>query len=108
MHVYTATIGRNVGVEPMPSARWHQFINDVHNDMVLFAVEAAIHVEDIEIHEGKGRWLDKPEDSAKISILSPSLADDRALGNLRRLLSENARQYGQDAIALTIGESELC
>ena len=106
MFSYTATIGRNVGTEPMTITDWEQFIEDVKADMLMFAVESAIHVESVEIHRGKGTWEGVEEESAKITLLTPAQSDNP--GILRRYLSENARQYGQDAIALTIGVSELC
>ena len=102
MFSYTATIGRNVGTAPMTITNWEQFIEDIKADMLMFAVESAIHVESVEIHRGKGTW----EGSAKITILTPAQSDNP--DTLRRYLSENARHYGQDAIALTIGVSELC
>lgn len=48
------------------------------------------------------------EESAKITLRRSAEASPEMLSELRRLLSENARRYGQDAIALTIGTSELC
>jgi len=126
MHVYTATIGRNVrtstyddrdfyldgqpvkGWAPMSDERWEQFIEDVKADMNRFAVEAAIHVDNVEIHRGTGFWDGVEEESAKITLLTTGKADGRALSVLRRFLSELARLYSQDAIALTIGQSELC
>ena len=106
MFSYTATIGRSVGTEPMSAERWVQFIEDVRADMLLFAVESAIHVESVETHCGKGSWEGYEEESAKITLLTTAQSDD--LDILRRYLSENARFYDQDAIALTIGVSELC
>ena len=113
MHSYTATIGRNysnsVAVPPsmrgqaMTLTRWERFIEDVKEDMLH-----AIPSELAEIHRGKGVWDGVEEESAKITLLRHSKATDDMLDELRRLLSENARQYGQDAIALTIGTSELC
>ena len=117
MHSYTATIGRNVPdmhdqrddvtgeriQAPMTLTRWEQFIEDVKADM-LSAVPSDI----CELHCGTGVWDGVEEESAKITLLRHSKATDDMLDELRRLLSENARQYGQDAIALTIGTSELC
>ena len=61
-----------------------------------------------EVHYGKGVWEGVEEESAKITLLAEFELDERGLSTLRNYLSENARQYGQDAIALTIGTSELC
>lgn len=107
MYVYTATIGRNMRTSTstyaMSAVRWEQFVEDVEADM-LRAVPSDI----VEIHRGKGVWDGVEEESAKITLLRHSEATDAMLYELRRYLSENARQYDQDAIALTIGESELC
>ena len=70
MFSYTATIGRNVGTEPMTITDWEQFIEDVRSDMLRFAVESAIHVESVETHRGKGTWEGVEEESAKITILT--------------------------------------
>ena len=106
MYSYTATIGRNVGTEPMTITSWEEFIEDVKADMLSFAIDSAIHVESVEIHRGKGVWEGVEEESAKITLLTPAQSYNPDI--LRRYLSENARHYGQDAIALTIGVSELC
>lgn len=116
MYSYTATVGRNVprtlivdGVNrkldpvPMSLTEWGQFVEDVEADM-LSAVPSDI----CELHRGTGVWDGVEEESAKITLLRHAEASPEMLSELRRLLSENARQYGQDAIALTIGESELC
>lgn len=120
MHSYTATIGRNVPdmhdqyddvtgeriQTPMSLTLWHQFVEDVEADM-----STALHLDaepvTVEVHYGKGVWDGVEEESAKITVLAES---DRHFGlaDLRGYLSELARQYSQDAIALTVGESELC
>ena len=114
---YIATIGRNVPdmhdqrddvtgeriQAPMSDAQWHQFVEDVVADM-LSAVPSDI----CELHLGTGVWDDVEEESAKITLRRSAEASPEMLSELRRLLSENARKYGQDAIALTIGTSELC
>lgn len=121
MHTYTATIGRNQsqtlvvnGEErtcdpvPMSDERWSQFEADVASDLITVAYAYQQGIGEIEIHRGEGYWQGVREESSKIEIrLNEPLPADH-LDRLRRLLSENARLYGQDAIALTIGESELC
>lgn len=118
MHVYTATIGRNYSSthpleglrdEPMTISAWEAFIEDVTADMRNSAEPN--NIEAVEIHRGKGVWQGIEEESAKITLLLKSaLPEDgeRSLNVLRGYLSENARHYGQDAIALTVGVSELC
>ena len=113
MYSYTVTIGRNysnsLAVPPsmrgqaMTITHWERFIEDVKADM-LHAIPSDL----AEIHRGKGVWGGVEEESAKITLRRSAEASPEMLSELRRLLSENARQYGQDAIALTIGTSELC
>ena len=124
MYSYTATIGRNVPdmhdqrddvtgeriQAPMTLTLWHQFVEDVKADMVFTYADLYLDGAErtFEVHYGKGVWEGVEEESAKITLLAEFELDERGLSELRRLLSENARQYGQDAIALTIGTSELC
>ena len=103
MFSYTATIGRNVGTEPMSLTLWKQFEEDVQADMLT-----ALPSDIVEVHYGKGVWDGVEEESAKITLLRHAEATPDMLDQLRNYLSENARHYGQDAIALTIGVSELC
>lgn len=102
MHVITVTIGRNVGDTPMSLTLWEQFIEDVKADM-LHAVPSDL----AEIHRGVGVWDGVEEESAKLTLLRHAKPSDDMLAELRAYLSENARHYGQDAIALTLGKSEL-
>ena len=120
MFSYTATIGRNysnsVAVPPsmrgqaMTLTRWHQFVEDVEADMASTYADLYLDGAErtFEVHYGKGVWEGVEEESAKITLLAEFELDERGLSTLRRLLSENARFYDQDAIALTVGDSELC
>ena len=119
MYAYTATIGRNYSLAVHPSVRpgkamtltrWERFVEDVKADMASTYADLYLDGAErtFEVHYGKGVWEGVEEESAKITLLAEFELDERGLSTLRRLLSENARQYGQDAIALTVGESELC
>lgn len=103
MHVITVTIGRNVGNIPMSLTLWEQFKGDVEADML-----AAVPSDIVETHFGTGVWDGVEEESAKITLLRHSEPTAAMLAKLRAYLSKSARHYGQDAIALTIGQSELC
>lgn len=102
MHVITVTIGRNVGTTPMSLTLWGQFQEDVKADM-LHAIPADL----AEVHRGVGVWDGVEEESVKLTLLCHTAPTRDMLAELRALMSENARHYGQDAVALTIGESEL-
>lgn len=109
MYSYTATIGRNYSnTMPMPLAHWEQFVADVGEDMRATA-ETSNYGADmtLEVHRGMGVWQGVEEESAKITLLVEEPLTDDALNTLRHYLTENARFYDQDAIALTIGQSEL-
>ena len=118
MHVYTATIGRNISTnhpdatragKPLTLTEWGQFVEDVTADMGSLARRWDYAGDDtLEVHYGKGEWDGVEEESAKITLLTDMPLGECAVDDLRRLLTENARHYGQDAIALTIGTSELC
>lgn len=117
MHVYTATIGRRFSQShPLPGLRgenmtitaWERFVEDVKADMFRTLQAGQREPVTVEVHYGRGEWGGVEEESAKITVLRNDYADADYLGDLRRYLSENARNYGQDAIALTTGVSELC
>ena len=122
-HSITVTIGRNAPVtdptrpqyddvtgaritEPMPEQRWRAFEQDVQGtiEQNVFSRQVAA----IERHLGRGSWEGIEEDSLKITYLLKSALTDEAVAALSRDLSELARVYDQDAIALTIGPSTLC
>lgn len=116
MYSYTATIGRNVPAtnpnpmhagKPMTLTTWEQFVEDVKADMLTVSNNYQAGVATMEIHRGKGIWDGVEEESAKITLLLDEALPKDHVNQMRRYLSELARQYGQDAIALTIGESEL-
>lgn len=114
---YTATIGRNfsdshplTGLrgKPMTLSAWERFIKDVEVDMVRTLLGATGDISGLaEVHRGKGEWNGVTEESAKITILMDGAALPRDVHALHSLLSQLAREYGQDAIALTLGHSIL-
>lgn len=102
MHSITVTIGRNMDNAPMRVGLWERFAEDVTADLL-----AAVPSDIIETHYGKGVWDGAAEESCKITVLRHSEPTGEMLDALRAVMSENARVYGQDAIAITIGQSEL-
>lgn len=106
MHVITATMCRNIGSDPMPDARWQQAQADLYADMsdaLNVPADAAW-----DVHNGIVIWQGESEPSHKLSVILKHAADPDALDDLRRRLSELARHYEQECIALTVGVSELC
>ena len=127
MHSYTVTIGRNVPVTdptlpqrddvtgqriqvPMSDEQWATFVEDVKADMASTYADLYLDRAErtFEVHYGKGVWEGVEEESAKITLLAEFELDERGLSTLRNYLTDLAGEYGQDAIALTIGTSELC
>jgi hypothetical protein len=94
----TVSIGRNVGDQPMPENRWQDFRDGISGYLARFAdvvyVDAAHSV---------GEWDGILEDSATYVAAVPAAN----VNGLRACLVLDCWQYGQDAIALTIGETEL-
>lgn len=105
-HVITATIGRNVEGVPMPDPQWAQFQADLYADM-CDALEVPADAA-WDVHNGIGIWQGETEPSHKLAVILDHNVDPAMVDDLRRRLSELARHYDQDAIALTIGTSELC
>ena len=124
MYSYTATIGRNfsnthsnpdVQGEPMTLRAWESLVEYVTEEFRV-TIEKTRKTDGyawdentefrIETHYGKGTWDGVEEESVKISVLSDQPLTH--LSYLRGALTDLAEEYGQDAIALTIGTSELC
>lgn len=99
----TVTIGRNVGNAPMSPNDWARFGARVEGVLI-----GALGVElgDIERHDGRGVWDGVEEDSAKFSVLVPDFDADKyaALKYRLRIIADD---FEQDAIALSVGVSEL-
>ena len=99
MKTVTVTIGRNVGDEPLPAAAWNDYTADTRR-----AVEA-VTVDLWAVAPYRGSWEGQPEDAV---ILYGSLIDvDGVVEALRQRLATLATYYGQQAIGLSVGSSEL-
>lgn len=94
----TIGIGRNVKSEPMRTRDWEQF---------RAAVDASLY--DRKLHPvfygtGIGEYMGELEDSACWVVAEYS---DAQVELLRHDLARLAQYFGQDSIALTIGETEF-
>jgi hypothetical protein len=107
MFEYTVTIGRNVGDAPMGDVPWKLFKRDAMVILGQAANHAYVHVDAYETLEGSGVWQGIREDNARIVMRTDSQLDDGALNYLRHLLGMLAQYNSQDAVALTVGTSEL-
>ena len=99
MSTITVTIGRNVGDVPMTEERWEDFTTKVDRAVAEACDDiwqrAVVHA---------GNWKGNPE------LACTWVADpwhDDTIGPLRLALRVLAGEFDQDAIALTIGRTEL-
>lgn len=103
MQCITITIGRNVGDVPMTTNRWQSFRSNAD-----YALRELVGFDQpYELHEGVGEWNGVREDSHKVTVLLKEPIDAFLQDKLRARLAMLADSYRQDAIALTISESEL-
>lgn len=119
MFSITATLGRNYSdrviaargetyAPTMTITRWEQFIEDVEHDMAAAVRGAQPTLMITEQHRGKGEWNGVEEESCKVTILADFAAyPTDVIGVITGYLRSLSWQYGQDAIALTVGVSEL-
>lgn len=94
----TVTIGRNVGNVPMSDAHWQSFTADVLRN--IRANTRAIYF----VGFGTGVWEGTEEESFTVISETPTTSAACAISVS---LSFFAEAYGQEAIAVTIGETEL-
>lgn len=117
MYSITATLGRNYSTShvaasgqpvPMPITRWEQFVEDVEHDMAATVRGAQPTLMIVEQHRGKGEWNGQEEESCKVTILADFAEyPTDVISTIKGYLASLAQQYSQDAIALTVGVSEL-
>jgi hypothetical protein len=96
--VVFVTIGRNVGMEPMSRQKWRSF-----RQATRLVLDATVGSPDFEIVGFGGRWGGVAEMAAVFVVLGTVTRLDLLMERLKEL----AASYGQEAIALAIGGSEL-
>lgn len=104
MWITTVTIGRNVGDKPLGFYDWNDFGVEV---VAALTVNLSVKPEQVEIHFGTTEWLGEPEQSAKFSVLTEYHPGHTTVGILKRDLSGIKDRFNQEAIALSVAESEL-
>ena len=105
MFQVTVTIGRNVGAVPLSNSEWGQFGNRAADALTI---ALGVTTPDIEVHHSDGGiWQGVREDSTKISVLLESAPSETQLRILRDELRILRDEFRQDAIALSVAESEL-
>lgn len=97
MSTITVSVGRNVGNVPMSDQAWQDFRAEVRRALSM----GTIHVDDA---RSIGEWLGVSEES------STFVADDFTPGAAEMVTDALAiigGRYGQDAVAVTVGETRL-
>lgn len=92
-HTYWASIGRNVGANPLDLNQWHQFHRDIR-DVIhehCGTILSTVH--------GTSVWKGQEEDTTLVLFT----IGERPLPSLRSYLSQIAQCYGQDAIGFVGG-----
>lgn len=98
MATVTVTIGRNVGTVPMDRDRWRLFRQSIRDTLV--SVASDIYVDSA---QAWGEWDGTMEECATWVASVPS----DSLWVLRDALPYLASTFSQEAIALTVGTTEL-
>jgi len=96
----TISIGRNIGAEPMTLTNWRDFISAVTRIIGYADPNAVLYVT---AAESIGEWDGVSEQSR---TWVGSIADE-SVDSLRAMLRALASVYEQDAIALSVGHTEL-
>lgn len=96
----TATIGRNIGAEPLSDETWSTFKAETADHL-----GALLQPELTFTYDGQGEWDGVREDSAIIVLVATRYTAD--LANVRAILATLCERYEQDAIALSYGNGEL-
>jgi hypothetical protein len=96
----TVTIGRNVGSEPMPAPRWEEFRSGIRQTLAnLLCPDFSAS------YDGTGEWDGVAEDSTL--FVASGITREVTSTYLRAVLAQYADEYDQDAIALTVGTTDL-
>lgn len=97
-NIVTVSIGGNRHHVPMRPDEWNAFQLASRDSLT-----ASVGKPDFQL-SGESSWEGISERSVAYSVIDPTLA---RLPQLRTDLSALAAKYGQDAIGLTVGRSEL-
>lgn len=98
METVTVTYGRNVGDLPMDLERWNDFNWAMRNTVESYTAELWAD------GQSRNAWKGVPEESR---VLYGPVRTGANLTQLRARLANLATQFGQEAIGLSVGQSEL-
>lgn len=103
--ILTVSIGGSVKGVPMSDTRWGNYIMACRD-----CISATVGFPDFE-QRGESTWKGISERSYTFNVLGPMLGADpytnSRLAQLKKALAQLCHHMGQDAIALTLGDSEL-
>jgi hypothetical protein len=101
MNTITVTIGRNVGDVPLPDSEWIDFVNRTRATVAEVTDDLWVAT------DYTGEWNGTSEDAFVFYGPLPTSADNALVDRLRVSLGSLATYYGQEAIGLSLGASEL-
>jgi len=107
MQQITLTIGRNVGSGPVADERWARFIDDTLALVRRHSFDVVVQ------NTGRGEWqgadgeVIREENFHVAGIREDDVNETDTADSVRREVRELAHVYGQEAIALGFGTSEL-
>lgn len=105
------TIGRNVESVPMNSKMWYSFRGDIDRSLLEFGEAANIDIIDFSRFEGINSWQNRFEESYTAHVVFDAELEDEkcvdALIKFYEAVQSHAAFYGQDAIAVCQGTTQL-
>lgn len=107
MNSITVTIGRvkHTTKQPMTDAEWANFKGEVVANVSAFAHDyGLVHAQG---YDGNGQYDGYAEESYHVTAVTDRGFVNINLVPLRRRLIELAKEYDQDAIAFSVGQSSL-
>lgn len=106
----TVTIGRNVGVEPLPASSWRAFQDAVAECLAMWC-RVGVRVGDFALSHshGVGEWDGVPEDNYTVTAYGIERLADAAqvFESVQGVMRSYAGIWRQDAIAVTLGTVSL-
>lgn len=110
-YAYSVTIGRNIGNEEMPQSQWNAFIDYVTGTLAgayrVYGRNSHKSAYFTEKHYGIGMWNDIPEESCKITLVAETKINSDGINVIKECFKSAANTWKQEAIAFSIGTSEL-
>jgi hypothetical protein len=102
-----ATASVTLGRGDLDSETWAEYRDDIDIYLASAMYDTNAHVERSERWSGVGYWNGIQEENYHVIFHYKRSLTETEIENLRDKLAQHANFYGQEAIALTIGTTEL-